>query len=435
MQTSNEGTEAVRQLLQAVREQTAKQLPAPELIAKAGEEKAKAELRAEEQEKEIARLRSENSKDMENYEPVSYFLSTNKEVTITSGNVVWSPNEGAGAVRLKSSRMATKAGAEETHGYVKVSNGGLAYDAKNGNFLIPGGTTITLTAIPETGYRFTGWDGNDSSESSITVDVKENLTLPKAMFDTKKKLKAVSSVYNGKMQEVTVTNVEDARIRIYADRECNNIAELKNVGTYWVSVYRDATDDAEAVRDTLEYTITPARPVVTAPTTAPIAAGETLAQVQLLGGNASIVPGTFSWVDSTVIVAEGTASSYKALFTSADPNYNSTEVNVTIEGLGVKSTEPDPTPNPDPDPTPDPDPDTPTSIEEFASETLLVVREGALEIHPANQVEVAVVSLSGKYVYNGKIGAVTTVQVPQSGIYIVSFIKDGKAVARKVRIL
>lgn len=378
-------------------------------------------------------------KDEENYEPVSYFLSTGKEVTIISENVVWNPNEGAEGVRLKSSRMATKAGAEEMHGYVKVSNGGLAYDAENGNFSIPEGTTITLTAIPETGYRFTGWDGNNSSESSITVDVEEDLTLPKAMFDTKKKLKAalkaVSSVYNGKMQEVTVTNIKDARIRIYADRECNNIAELKNVGTYWISVYRDATDDAEAVRDTLEYTITPATPVVTSPTTAPIAAGETLTQVQLLGGNAGIVPGTFSWVDSTVIVAEGKASSYKALFTSADPNYNSTEVNVTIEGLGVKSTEPDPTPNPDPDPTPDPDPDTPTSIEEIASETLLVVREGALEIHPANQVEVAVVSLSGKYVYNGKIGAVTTVQIPQSGIYIVSFVKDGKAVARKVRIL
>lgn len=378
-------------------------------------------------------------KDEENYEPVSYFLSTGKEVTIISENVVWNPNERAEGVRLKSSRMATKAGAEEMHGYVKVSNGGLAYDAENGNFSIPEGTTITLTAIPETGYRFTGWDGNNSSESSITVDVEEDLTLPKAMFDTKKKLKAalkaVSSVYNGKMQEVTVTNIKDARIRIYADRECNNIAELKNVGTYWISVYRDATDDAEAVRDTLEYTITPATPVVTSPTTAPIAAGETLTQVQLLGGNAGIVPGTFSWVDSTVIVAEGKASSYKALFTSADPNYNSTEVNVTIEGLGVKSTEPDPTPNPDPDPTPDPDPDTPTSIEEIASETLLVVREGALEIHPANQVEVAVVSLSGKYVYNGKIGAVTTVQIPQSGIYIVSFVKDGKAVARKVRIL
>ena len=61
MQTSNEGTEAVRQLLQAVREQTAKQLPAPELIAHAAEEKAKAEAKSEEQEREITRLRSENS--------------------------------------------------------------------------------------------------------------------------------------------------------------------------------------------------------------------------------------------------------------------------------------------------------------------------------------------------------------------------------------
>lgn len=63
MEQANEGTEAVRQLLQAVKEQTAiqKQLPAPELIAHAAEEKAKAEAKNEEQEREIARLRSENS--------------------------------------------------------------------------------------------------------------------------------------------------------------------------------------------------------------------------------------------------------------------------------------------------------------------------------------------------------------------------------------
>ena len=42
MERHNEGTEAVHLLLQAVREQTAKQLPAPELIAHAAEEKAKA---------------------------------------------------------------------------------------------------------------------------------------------------------------------------------------------------------------------------------------------------------------------------------------------------------------------------------------------------------------------------------------------------------
>lgn len=61
MQTNNEGTEAVRQFLQVVWEQTTKQLPAPELIAHAAEEKAKAEAKSEEQEREIARLRSENS--------------------------------------------------------------------------------------------------------------------------------------------------------------------------------------------------------------------------------------------------------------------------------------------------------------------------------------------------------------------------------------
>ncbi len=43
MERHDEGTQAVHLLLQAVREQTAKQLPAPELIAHAAEEKAKAE--------------------------------------------------------------------------------------------------------------------------------------------------------------------------------------------------------------------------------------------------------------------------------------------------------------------------------------------------------------------------------------------------------
>lgn len=78
MQTSNEGTDAVRQLLQAVREQTAKQLPAPEIIAQAAEEKAKAESRAEEQEKELRRIQEENDrlrneiKDLQAYKEKAY---------------------------------------------------------------------------------------------------------------------------------------------------------------------------------------------------------------------------------------------------------------------------------------------------------------------------------------------------------------------------
>ena len=62
MEQLNEGTEAMRQLLQAVREQTAKQLPAPEIIAQATEEKVNAEKLAEEQEKELQRIQEENNR-------------------------------------------------------------------------------------------------------------------------------------------------------------------------------------------------------------------------------------------------------------------------------------------------------------------------------------------------------------------------------------
>ena len=62
MEQHNEGTEAMRQLLLAIQEQTTKQLPAPEIIAHAAEEKAKAESRTEEQEKELRRVQEENAR-------------------------------------------------------------------------------------------------------------------------------------------------------------------------------------------------------------------------------------------------------------------------------------------------------------------------------------------------------------------------------------
>lgn len=60
MEQHNEGTETIRQLIQAVQEQTAKQLPAPNLIAHTAEEKARAEAKIQEQEKEIQRIQEEN---------------------------------------------------------------------------------------------------------------------------------------------------------------------------------------------------------------------------------------------------------------------------------------------------------------------------------------------------------------------------------------
>ena len=87
MQTNNEGTEAVRQFPQVVREQTTKQLPAPELIAHAAEEKAKAEAKSEEQEREIARLRSENSALLEYKEKAHRELCRVRDEQKTIGKI------------------------------------------------------------------------------------------------------------------------------------------------------------------------------------------------------------------------------------------------------------------------------------------------------------------------------------------------------------
>ncbi|MTU79525.1 hypothetical protein GMD94_19275, partial [Parabacteroides merdae] len=78
MQANNEGTEAVRKLIQVVQEQTAKQLPAPDLIAHTAEEKARAEAKIQEQEKEIQRIKEENIrlcnkiKELESYKERAY---------------------------------------------------------------------------------------------------------------------------------------------------------------------------------------------------------------------------------------------------------------------------------------------------------------------------------------------------------------------------
>ncbi|MDC1554342.1 BfmA/BtgA family mobilization protein [Parabacteroides distasonis] len=87
MEQLNEGTEVMRQLLQVVREQTARQLPAPELIAHAAEEKAKAEAKSEEQEREIARLRSENSALLEYKEKAHRELCRVRDEQRTFGKI------------------------------------------------------------------------------------------------------------------------------------------------------------------------------------------------------------------------------------------------------------------------------------------------------------------------------------------------------------
>lgn len=367
--------------------------------------------------------------DKDNYEGTTYFLSTGtaRQVTIS------------GATQLRAASTEPRA-----TGYVRISNGGKVYTPDELNSAIKDGIEITVEAVPDENSRFVEWtagapDGKSQS-SSFTATVGSDMTFTprfelKANVDVS--LSQKSSKY-GEVHDITLSPaIENAQIAIFKDEACTQPAELKNAGDYFVRVYRPATDTDNEINKVLSYTINPAAPVVDAPTTTDIAAGETLAQVQMLGGSAGSVAGTFSWKDSAIVVKSGT-NSYTAIFTSADPNYShSTEVSVSITGLSAtKSNDPGPGPGTDPGTDPDPsDPDVPTGIEEIASETLLVVRDGSLVIHPYAAVDIAVFSIDGKIIFRDKIEEATNVRVPQSGVYVVSFMNEGKRVSRKVSVL
>ena len=44
------------------------------------------------------------------------------------------------------------------------------------------GTEITITATASEGYRFTGWEGNDSTSENLTITLNSNQTL-QALFE------------------------------------------------------------------------------------------------------------------------------------------------------------------------------------------------------------------------------------------------------------
>ena len=366
--------------------------------------------------------------DNNNYEGTTYYLSTGTTRTLTI----------SGATQLRNTSMEPQA-----KGYVRISNGGKVYTQEELASAIKDGIEITVEAVPDENSRFVYWDGvsdDKKNQSSFVITVSDNMVFT-PHFELKNNVNVSLSRSDSKYGEahdiILSPTIENAQIAIFKDEACTQPAELKNAGDYFVRVYRPATDTDNEINKVLSYTINPAAFVVDAPTTTDIAAGETLAPVQMLGGSAGSVAGTFSWKDSAIVVKSGT-NSYTAIFTSADPNYShSTEVSVSITGLSAtKSNDPGPGPGTDPGTDPDPsDPDVPTGIEEIASETLLVVRDGSLVIHPYAAVDIAVFSIDGKIIFRDKIEEATNVRVPQSGVYVVSFMNEGKRVSRKVSVL
>lgn len=365
--------------------------------------------------------------DKNNYEGTTYYLSTGEARKI---NI-------SGATQLRSTGTDPAPA-----GYVRISNGGMVYTPDDLESEIKDGIEITVEAVPDENSQFVEWtEGapeDKKNQPSFTTTVDSEMTFT-PRFTLKENvevsLSKTSSEY-GEAHDITLSStIENAQISIFKDEECTQPAELKNAGSYYVRIYRPATDKENEINKVLPYSINPATPTPVAPTTTDIAAGETLAQVQMLGGSAGSVAGTFSWKDSATVVKAGT-NTYPAVFTSADPNYASVEnVPVSITGLSATKSN-DPGPGPDPTPDPDPEnPDVPTSIEEIASETQIVVNDGSLLIYPCVPVDVAVISIDGKYIFRDKVGKMVNVRIPQPGVYIVSFMNEGKRVSRKVCVL
>ena len=67
-----------------------------------------------------------------------------------------------------------------------VSTSGGTYDA---------GTIVTITASPNDGYEFVGWNGSDSSNSTISITINSNTTL-EALFSEVQTTVTTSSTYN-----------------------------------------------------------------------------------------------------------------------------------------------------------------------------------------------------------------------------------------------
>ncbi len=320
-------------------------------------------------------------------------------------------------------------------GYVRVTNGGLPYDGTDGAVEIAVGTPVQLEAVPADGYKFVKWsDGNTENPRSYTVGATDARLTPefasKSSFSVS--LVSTSSAYTGAAQTVSLTGDEaitkTCQVTFFSDEDCNQPAILKNVGTYYVRVYRPA--DANYKEDTkvLTYTITQATPVITAPTASEVLAGDKLSSSELMGGHAGIVAGSFAWTNpDEVVTATG---EYEVTFTPVDPNYASTKVMVKVTVQGVSGEEEDPD---DPKPGTD-DPDTPTNIEAVEAQTILTGENQTILIRPAQPMTVSVINMTGSMLYHGDITDVTSIPVGNAGVYIVKMQAGEEESVRKLQV-
>lgn len=364
-----------------------------------------------------------------NYEGTVYYHSTKDPVNLSFGESI------------------LRAGGEPVSpmGYVRVTNGGMPYDATDGKVSIPAGITVTLEAVPAEGAKFSHWSDIESNPVDAKKNPREYVVAEGSTGVTPEfvgkdklefKLAQTSSVYNGAAQLVSVTGTgnEACQITFFFDEACMQPAVLKNVDKYYVRVYRSADAKYKEYTEVFPYAIEQAEPAITKwPDASDILLGHTLAESILQGGNPGIVAGTFAW--SKPETAPTATGQQEVTFTPTDPNYK--PVSSKIEVKVVSATFLDPvTPPVDPVDPENPDkpdqPDTPTGIESIEEGMSLYTANQSIFVNMPQQVALKVVDVSGIVLYEGSILGKAEIPVGHAGVYFVRCEAFGDSFVRKV---
>ena len=364
-----------------------------------------------------------------NYEGTVYYHSTKDPVNLSFGESI------------------LRAGGEPVSpmGYVRVTNGGMPYDATDGKVSIPAGITVTLEAVPAEGAKFSHWSDIESNPVDAKKNPREYVVAEGSTGVTPEfvgkdklefKLAQTSSVYNGAAQLVPVTGTgnEACQITFFFDEACTQPAVLKNVDKYYVRVYRSADAKYKEYTEVFPYAIEQAEPAITKwPDASDILLGHTLAESILQGGNPGIVAGTFAW--SKPETAPTATGQQEVTFTPTDPNYK--PVSSKIEVKVVSATFLDPvTPPVDPVDPENPDkpdqPDTPTGIESIEEGMSLYTANQSIFVNMPQQVALKVVDVSGIVLYEGSILGKAEIPVGHAGVYFVRCEAFGDSFVRKV---
>lgn len=349
-----------------------------------------------------------------NYDGITYYYSTYPTVNFSLGNNI---------PVLRSDNGSKPEG-------VRITNGGLPCDLND----IRAGITITLEAVAPVGQRFVEWSDKNSDNPrkyQVTGDVElYPIYAPKYGFPECKL--AELSEYTGMAQAVEVEGSDaSCQITFFFDEACTQPAVLKNAGEYHVRVYRPADTKYKEYTHVFPYTIERAKPTVTWPVASSILPGQKLAESQLLGGNAGIVAGTFTWSKpETVSTATG---QQEVTFTPTDPNYMSVSSKIEVEVVSATSSSTDPeTPVTPVDPENPGNPDTPTGVESIEEGMSLYTANQSIFVDMPQQVDLKVVDVAGIVIYEGSILGKAEIPVGHAGVYFVRCEAFGDSFVRKV---